>query len=63
MEEEAPEIYISGPLTEAGDVDFECEDKRTLENTSGPCGEQGNHTPFSPKNSGSVSFYIDSLES
>ena len=29
MEEEAPEIYISGPLTEAGNVDFEFENKRT----------------------------------
>ena len=35
MEKKAPEIYISGPLTEARDVDFEIEDKRTLENTSG----------------------------
>ena len=62
MEEEAQEIYISGPLTEAGDVDFECEDKRTLESTSGPWREQGNHKHFSPKKYGIVSFYIDSLE-
>ena len=62
MEQKAPGIYISEPLTEARGLDFDIKYKRTLENTVGPCGEQGTRTPLTPTSTGILTFLFGLIE-